>query len=184
MREAAIALNQARDAKSLTMRMLIETLHRLFDRDTFRREPSVGMCATQEWDYRLHGGVQTLRLLEEYGPFVEAEAHDLWQPYRKLTTELSRYCQRMAAYLFEPPVGLSELRVLVGTIEFINKVHHKKKWFEGGVDPETCRRIDPHLKKAIRQIERLFHARDIDTDAEHRSVGRSQQISDRDRVSS
>jgi hypothetical protein len=166
------------------MRMLIETLYRLFDRDTFRREPSVGMCATQEWDYRLHGSVQTLRLLEEDGPFVEAEAHDLWEPYRKLTTEVARYCQRMAAYLFEPAVGLSQLRLLVGTVEFINKIHHKKKWFEGGVDPETCRRIDPHLKKAIRLIERLSHARDIDRDAEHRSLGRSQLISDRDRVRS
>jgi SEFIR domain len=184
VRQAAISLNQARDAKSLTVQMLIETLDRLFDRDTFRREPSVGMCATQEWDYRLHGGVQMLRLLEEYGPFVEVEAHDLWEPYRKLTTAVSRYCQRMAAYLFEPAVGLSELRVLVGTVEFINKIRHKRKWFEGGVDPETCRRIDPHLKKAIRQMERLSQPRDIDTDAQHRSVGRSQPISDRDRVRS
>jgi hypothetical protein len=160
VRQAAIALNRARDAKSLTMRMLIGTLYRLFERDTFRREPSVGVCATQEWDYRLHGAVQTLRLLEEYEPFVESEARDVWEPYRKLTAEVSRYCQRMAAYLFEPPVGLSEMRALVGTVGFINEIQHKRKWFEGGVDPETCRRIDPHLKKAIRQMERL--SRDID----------------------
>ncbi len=155
VKQAAIALNQAQADKSLTMRTLIGTLDRLFERDTFRREPSVGLCATQEWDYRLHGGVQTLRLLEEYEPFVEAEAHDLWERYRALTAEVSRYCQRMAAYLFEPAVGLSELRVFVGTVEFTNKIHPRKKWFEGGVDPETCRRIDPHLKKAIRQMAKL-----------------------------
>jgi SEFIR domain len=155
VREAAIALNQAREDKSLTMRTLIETLDRLFERDTFRREPSVGVCATQEWDYRLHGALQTLRLLEQYEPFVEAEARDLWPRYRKLTTEVSRYCQRMAAYLFEPAVGLSELRLSIGTVEFINKIRHKKKWFKRGVSPETCRRIDPHLKKALRQMGRL-----------------------------
>jgi SEFIR domain len=155
VRKAAIALDQARKAKSLTMRTLIQTLDRLFERDTFRREPSVGMCATQEWDYRLHGAVQTLRLLEQYEPFVGAEARDLWPRYRELTTEVSRYCQRMAAYLFEPAVGLSELRTFIGTDEFINRIRHKKKWFKRGVSPETCRRIDPHLKKAIRLMERL-----------------------------
>jgi SEFIR domain len=155
VREAAIALNQAREDKSLTIRTLIETVDRLFERDTFRREPSVGLCATQEWDYRLHGALQTLRLLEQYEPFVEAEARDLWPRYRELTTEVSRYCQRMAAYLFEPPVGLSESRGLIGTVEFINKIRHKRKWFKRGASSETCRRIDPHLKKALRQMGRL-----------------------------
>jgi hypothetical protein len=54
-----------------------------------------------------------------------------------------------------PPVGLAQLRGFVGTVEFINKIHAKKKWFEGGVDPETCRKIDPHLTNAIRQMEEL-----------------------------
>ena len=155
VRQAAIALNQARAEKSLTMRTLIGTLDRLFERATFRHEPSVGLCPTQEWDHRLHGALQTLRLLQDYEPFVEGEARDALQRYRDLTIEVSRYCERMAAYLFEPAVGLAELRGFVGTSEFINKVHPKKKRFEGGVGPETCRKIDPPLENAIRQMKGL-----------------------------
>ncbi len=156
VRQAALALNQARTDKTINMRTLVGTLDSLFERDTFRREPSVGLCPTQEWDYRLHSAAQTLRLLEECEPFVEAEARHSLESYRKLTAEVSRYCQRMAAYLFEPVVGLAKLRGFVGTIEFINKVHPQKKWFEGGVDPETCGKIDPHLENAIRQMKE-FH---------------------------
>lgn len=155
MRQAAISLNQARADKTLTMRILIGTLDRLFERATFRGEPSVGLCATQEWDYRLHGALQTFRLLQDYEPFVEAEARDSLQRYRELTAEVSRYCERMAAYLFEPAVGLAGLRGFVGAPEFISKVHPKKKWFEGGVDPQWCRKIDPHLENSIRQMKAL-----------------------------
>jgi hypothetical protein len=155
VRSAAIALNQARANQTLTMETLIGSLDRLFDRATFRGEPSVGLCPTQEWDYRLHGALQTLRLMQHYEPFVETESRPAWKRYRELAAEVSRYGERMAAYLFAPPVGLAELRGFVGTSEFINRIHEKKKWFEGGVDPETCRQIDPHLKNAIGQMEEL-----------------------------
>ena len=56
----------------------------------------------------------------------------------------------MAAYLFDPPVGLSELRRFVGMGEFIIRVQQKKKWFEGGVDAKTGSKVDPHLTNAIR----------------------------------
>ena len=155
VRLAAIALDQARANRTLTMGTLIGTLDPLFDRATFRGEPSVGLCPTQEWDYRLHGALQTLRLMQHYESFVKTEARPAWERYRELTFEVSRYSERMAAYLFAPPVGVAELRRFVGTDKFINMVHEKKKWFEGGVDPKTCRKIDPHLKKAIRLMEKL-----------------------------
>lgn len=156
VRHAAIDLHQARVNKTLTVRGLIGTLDRLFERATFRGEPSVGLCPTQEWDYRLHGALQTLRLMQHYESFVEAEAHPAWERYRELVREVSRYCERMAAYLFDPPVGLSELRRFVGTDEFIGMVHQKKKWFEGGADSEICEKIDPPLENAIRQMEMLY----------------------------
>ncbi len=120
IRVAATRLNQARAEKSLTMKFLVSTLDRLFERDTFRWEPSVAVCVTQEWDYRLHNALQTLRFMEDYESFVETEAPAFLQRYRELAAEISRYSLRMAAYLFVPPVGLSELRRLVGTEEFIN----------------------------------------------------------------
>ena len=155
VKKAAISLQQARTNETLTMRMLIDTLDRLFERDTFRFEPSVGLCKTQEWDFRLHGALQTLRLMQHWEPFVEAEARPSWERYRELVAELSRYCQRMAAYLFDPPVGLAELRRFVGTGKFISRIHQKKKGFEGGVDSQTCSKIDPHLTNAIRQMKEL-----------------------------
>ncbi len=156
VREAAIVLNQARADKSLTVPALIETLDRLFERDTFRREPSVSVCVTQEWHYRLHAGVQTLHLFEDYEPFVEDEAPNLSARYRELMTEVARYCQRMAAYLFKPAVGLSELRVFVGTDKFISKIRRKRKPFvEGGLDPETSAKIDPHLTNSLRLMKEL-----------------------------
>jgi len=155
VRLAATRLNQARAAKALTLPMLVGVLGGLFERGTFRREPSVGLCATQEWDFRLHAALQTLRFMEEYEPFVEAEAPAFLQRYRELAAEVSRYCQRMAAYLFDPSVGVSELRRLIGTDEFISRVKPKRKWFEGAVDPETCGKIDPHLTNAIQQMKSL-----------------------------
>jgi hypothetical protein len=156
VRSAAITLNEARANQTLTIGTLIATLDRLFDRATFRGEPSVGLCPTQEWDYRLHAALQTLRLMQHYEPFVETESLPAWKRYRELVTEVSRYSERMAAHLFAPPpVGLAEMRGFVGTSEFINRIHEKKKWFEGGVDPETRRKIDPHLTNAIRQMEEL-----------------------------
>jgi hypothetical protein len=155
VRPAAIRLNQARLAKSLTIRVLIATLDGLFERGAFRREPSVGDCVTQEWDYRLHGAVQTLALMEDYDSFVEAEAPPFLRPYRALTAEVSRYCQRMAAYLFVPAVGLAELGRFIGTEEFISEVKPRMKWFEGGVDAQTCSKIDLHLTNSIQQMTSL-----------------------------
>jgi hypothetical protein len=155
VRQAAIALNQARVDKSLSMKTLMGTLDRLFERDTFRGEPSVGLCPTQEWDYRLHAALQTHRLMQQHESFVEIEARSSWQDYRELTAEVARYCQRMAAYLFEPAVGLAELRALVGTDEFVKLIHEKKKWFEGGVGSAICREIDPHLESSIRRMKVL-----------------------------
>ncbi|HAB18684.1 MAG TPA: hypothetical protein DCE44_19860 [Verrucomicrobiales bacterium] len=137
------------------MRTLVGTLDRMFERDTFRREPSVGLCTTQEWHSRLHSGMQTLLLFEAYDSFVEGEARSSLLRYRDLTAAIARYCLNMAAYLFHPPVGLSELRPLVGTVEFINQVREKKKTFEGGVDPATCREIDPHLGAAMSLMKGL-----------------------------
>ena len=156
VRGGAIELQRAHVDKSLTMKILIATLDRLFQRDTFRYEPSVGLCATQEWHYRLHGGIQTLRLMEEYDPFVEAEARDYLPRYRELTAEVSRYCQRMAAYLFEPAVGLSGLRTLVGTDAFVEQIRDKSKEFKEGVDSATCEKIDQHLTNAISQMKTLY----------------------------
>ena len=155
VRQAAIALNQARAGKSLSMKILMGTLDRLFERDTFRGEPSVGLCPTQEWDYRLHAALQTHRLMQQHESFVEIEARPSWQAYKELTAEVGRYCQRMAAYLFEPAVGLAELRMLVGTDEFVKLIHGKKKWFEGGVGSAICREIDPHLESAIHRMKVL-----------------------------
>jgi len=155
VREGAMALDRARANKSLNMRTLMGILDRLFERNTFRWEPSIADCVTKEWDYRLHSAVQTLRLIEDYEAFVEAEAHHALERYRELAAEVSRYCQRMAAYLFEPAVGLSELRIFVGTPEFIKKVQKKRKKFSGDVDAKTCRKIDPHLKNSIRQMKAL-----------------------------
>jgi hypothetical protein len=152
VRSAAIALNQARADKSLTMRTLIGTLDGLFDRNTFRREPSVGLCVTKEWDIRLHSALQTLRLLDDYAPFVKTEARRSWELYRELTAEVSRYGERMAAFLFDPPVGLAGLRNLVGTEGFIHAIEKHTKRFQGAnvkVALETCEIIDPHLTKAI-----------------------------------
>ena len=152
VRSAAIALNQARADKSLTIRTLIGTLDGLFDRNTFRREPSVGLCVTKEWDIRLHSALQTLRLLDDYAPFVKTEARRSWELYRELTAEVSRYGERMAAFLFDPPVGVAGLRNRVGTEGFIHAIEKHTKRFQGAnvkVDLETCEMIDLHLTKSI-----------------------------------
>jgi hypothetical protein len=153
---AAIWLDAARKNKELTMRSLMATLDELFDRATFYREPSIGECPTQEWDQRLHSAVQTLRLLEEYKPFVEAKAGPALERYRRLMTDVSKYCERMAAHLFDPIVGLGEFATLVGTHDFIPRVHSTKKFFPGGVDPTTCEKIDPYLQAANRQMKDLY----------------------------
>jgi hypothetical protein len=155
IRVAATRMNQARAEKSLTMKSLVSTLDRLFERDTFRWEPSIAVCVTKEWDYRLHSALQTLRFMEDYEPFVETEAPAFLPRYRELTAQISRYALRMAAYLFDPSVGVSELRRFIGTEEFTPRVRPNRKPFENGVDQETCSKIDPYLTGAIRLMKTL-----------------------------
>jgi hypothetical protein len=84
VKQAARALQQAATEKSLNMRTLIATLDRLFERGTFRYEPSIRLCTTQEWDYRLHAALQTQRLFEVYEPFVTSTAGETLPQYRGL----------------------------------------------------------------------------------------------------
>lgn len=155
VKQAAVILDRARAQNSLTMKLLVKTLDSLFNRSTFREEPSIGLCVTQEWEYRLHAAAQTLQLFREYDQFVEVEAPHLLQLYRELIVNISRYCDHMAAYLFVPSVGLRELRPLVGKDEFIKAIKDKRKSVEGDAKPAICALIDPHLKNAIDQMKKL-----------------------------
>ena len=155
VKQAAVILDRARAENLLTMELLVKTLDRLFSRSTFREEPSIGLCVTQEWDYRLHAAAQTLHLFREYDQLVETEAPHLLQLYRELIVNVSQYCDRMAVYLFDPPVGFRELRPLVGKDEFVKAINARRKSFVGGADPATCARIDPFLKNAIDEMKKL-----------------------------
>jgi TIR domain len=158
VRPAARKLQEARKNGTLTMRTLMSTLNDLFDRATFYREAAIGECQTQEWDQRLHSALQTLRLLEEYKAFVEAKAAPAFESYSQLLTNVSKYCERMAAHLFNPVIGLAEFATLVGTDQFIPRVHPRKNpWREGGADPATCAQIDPYLQAANACMQQLYH---------------------------
>jgi hypothetical protein len=138
--------------KPLTMRSLVLELNQLFNRSTFRFEP-LKECITKEWGTRLHAAMQTLELLRRYSTFASDQAPDD-QTFERLMDEVNGYCLAMAAYLFQGPVKVSDIRRFLGTDDFVSRLPAGKD-FEDGISDEVNNRVDGPRIRAIEQMDLL-----------------------------
>jgi len=141
----------------LTVSVLIHEANRLFNRMTFRYEPTY-RCPGQNWGQRLHAALQTWKVLEDYQPFVEEHAKEHSQTYESLVREVYRYCDYMLAFLFESPEGLNPLRSVVGNEEAFRQALPTPKHFEDLEKDADVRTADEPRDLAIKHMDELLKA--------------------------
>lgn len=162
----AKTLVESTTSGSSTITDIRATLNRLFNRMTFRGEPTIEQCQTQRWSKRVQAAILTHHLLVNVESYLQSQLSSTdYLSYQDLLLSLSRYIDSMLAGLFErTQFDEGSIRHLLGSDDFMQALQRNgERRFSTLTDtilldmPEPERlQINRHLSAVVAHADALF----------------------------